>query len=72
MSVVINTLDQIDILVRESPQNLIVWIVVPNQGRLGRTGALIAMGVSESRHIAGLAALSSGMLWRTSSSLCGC
>ena len=71
MSVVINTLDEIDILVRESPQNLIVWIVVPNQGRLGRTGTLIAaMGVS--RHIVGLAALSSGMLWRTSSSLCGC
>jgi hypothetical protein len=60
MSVVINTLDEIDILVRESPQNLIVWIVVPNQGRLGRTGTLIAMGVS--RHIVGLAALSSGML----------
>ena len=37
MPVVINTLDEIDILVRESPQNLIVWIVVPNQGRLGRT-----------------------------------
>jgi hypothetical protein len=61
MSVVINTLDEIDILVRESPQNLIVWIVVPNQGRLGgRTGTLIAMGVS--RRIVGLAALSSGML----------